>query len=157
MEELTIQCLGDLDELNSHIGFLLSIDTCEAYSYLVKLQSILFDIGKCISYTCDIEVLLRKETATLESETDRLTAELPNLACVILPGGTPYGSYAHIARSVCRRSERSLVAYFHANSGILHANEILTYMNRLSDYLFTVARHASRGFEVPYVTSQKRH
>lgn len=167
--DFNIQSLGDLDELNSNIGFLLSLikDDSPQYNnesfvnFLKKTQNIIFDMGTFIAYpkkTGDVDnfnQFISEEISYMESEIDRLTEQLPALRAFILPGGDKITSYLHIVRSVCRRSERSLVA-------IQCSNEyILKFINRFSDYCFTLARYVQWKYnpidkEVIYMNWQKR-
>ena len=165
-----IKSLGEMDELNSHVGLVLSlvdktskVQDEECYRFLVKLQSIIFDLGTSIAYPRksggdDFIVFLSKETLYMENEIDRMTSQLPPLTAFIMPGGDRIGATVHIARSVCRRVERSLVS-LECKTDVLNA--VIRFVNRLSDYLFTVARFYhykySNGHEVTYTNWQKRN
>jgi cob(I)alamin adenosyltransferase len=95
--------------------------------------------------------LKEEEVTILEKEIDRMDQELPELSSFILPGGHPVVSYAHIARCICRRAERLSV---HLSEAEPVEAVILAYLNRLSDYLFTLARFFARYFnaaETPWM------
>ncbi len=165
--DFNIQSLGDLDELNSNIGFLISLMTEDVkfrydeesfYKFFKKCQNIIFDIGTAIAYPKksggeDFNVFLSEELTFMENEIDRYTEMLPPLRAFILPGGNNVAAYIHIIRSVCRRAERSLVA-------IQCDNEyVLRFINRFSDYCFTIARYVQWKYsskEIIYVNWQKR-
>ncbi len=141
--DMRIEAYGTLDELNSYLGLIrdFSIDL-EQKSTLAGIQSHIF-IAESI-YAADSEAALinlpklnEKDIELLENEIDRMNEHLPELKNFILPGGHPVVSYCHIARTVCRRAERLIVK--------LEINEpqhdlVLKYINRLSDYLFVLAR-----------------
>jgi cob(I)alamin adenosyltransferase len=146
-----ISLYGEVDELNSHIGFVRSLlDINEFKSVdllLIKIQSSLFDIGSKLA--CENEnwekfklpnvpVELLKD---VENDIDLLDATLPKMKNFILPSGSMAGSYMHIARTVCRRVERSLVS-FEQDDNELPENS-LQLINRLSDYLFVSSRYVN--------------
>lgn len=149
-----IHCVGDLDEVNAHIGYtigLLDTTFSETREFLLRIQNIIFDIGATLSApptskrTPDILKGLSAETERLESQIDRMTSMLPPLSSFILPGGNPVAAYIHVTRTAVRRAERSLIA---ADTQV--GFEVKKYVNRLSDYLFTLARLFSVGNEVRY-------
>ncbi len=167
--DFNIQSLGDLDELNSNIGYLISLMTEDIkyryteesfYTFFKKCQNIIFDMGTAIAYPKksggdNFNEFLSEEIEYMEKEIDKYTEELPPLRAFILPGGNKITSYTHIVRSVCRRAERSLVA-------INCDNEyVLKFINRFSDYCFTVARYVQWKYspnnkEIIYVNWQTR-
>jgi len=137
-----VRALGDLDELNSAIGLVLAEDVpAEVSTVLSQAQHDLFDLGGEVSIPG--HVLLKEEAvARLEEATQAWNAELAPLKEFILPGGTRAAAAAHLARTVCRRAERSLV--------LLHTKEkvsepALRYINRLSDLLFVAGRRLNRA------------
>jgi len=143
-----IEAIGAVDELNSTIGLLLTealpvpIESC-----LTAVQHDLFDLGGELSIPGHSAVT-DEHVARLESAVDEFNADLPPLKEFILPGGTRAAALAHVARTVCRRAERSVVT--------LAANETVTdpvrrYLNRLSDLLFIVARSLNRAAGRPDV------
>ena len=139
---LRIEAYGTVDELNSYIGLVRDVATNDDIRNLLKsVQDRLFTIGSNLASDPDKNVITPDLTTTdievLEKAIDQMNEELPALRNFILPGGHTTVSFCHIARCVCRRAERLTVA--------LHENEpiealILKYLNRLSDYLFVLAR-----------------
>ena len=132
-----IQALGDIDELNSTIGVLLAEKLpAGVRQALLRIQHDLFDLGGelCIPGY----VLLRDgQVQLLEAEIDQLNADLPMLKEFILPGGSRAAAAAHLARTVCRRAERSVVALGKKQAVTAEARQ---YLNRLSDLLFVAGR-----------------
>lgn len=133
-----VVALGDVDELNSWIGVVVaecaSGTVCEL---LEQVQSDLFEVGAELS-TPGYERLTRERLLWLEERTLRFNTELPPLKEFILPGGTRAAAFAHLARTVARRAERSVVA--------MRSNDLVRqYLNRLSDFLFVVARTLNRS------------
>ena len=141
-----VQALGDVDELNSAVGVLLAEDLPDALrASLLAVQHDLLDMGGELCLPGHA-ILDEGHIARLEGELESLNAALPALKDFVLPGGSRAAAGAHVARTVCRRAERSLVA--------LSRSEpvpplLLQYLNRLSDLLFVAARalnrHAGRG------------
>lgn len=136
---------GDLDELNSHIGWVLSFDVPgEVGACLSEIQHVLFDLGGdlCIPGRRSVT---GEHVAWLERWLDRFLADLPRLEEFVLPGGNPAAAACHIARTVCRRAERALVAVTKTEPA--QDMEGLALLNRLSDLLFVVARVLARRNE----------
>lgn len=146
-----IVAIGDVDELNAAIGVALTAGvTADHARWLARIQNDLFDLGADLAVpetgaadgdaTPDTSGALRitpDQVARLEAHCDAANAELSSLTSFILPGGTPSAASLHLARTVCRRAERSVMA--------LAATEPVTpsaaaYLNRLSDLLFILAR-----------------
>ena len=133
-----VNTLGSIDHLKSIIGWV----TCKAKSMvktnLESIQQDLFNLGGEISMP-DTELILLKEERIfwLESEINKLNSELPPLKEFILPGGSELSARIHLARSECRNTERDLVTLFEKEKV---RNTHLQYLNRLSDYLFVLAR-----------------
>lgn len=153
-DSLQIETYGTVDELNSYIGVIRDYDTQNNHKeFLLEIQDRLFTIGALLALdpaSKDIKLPLLKETdiTLLEKEIDRLQDTLPEMTHFILPGGHPAVSFCHVARCVCRRTERLVVA--------LHAeipNFVLEmkYLNRLSDYLFTLSRTVSMEYDADEV------
>ncbi len=142
-DDLRVEAYGTSDELNAFISLLRAELKAEhpAQAMLHAIQHDLFDLGGelCIpGYT-----LLKAEAiAGLEQEIDQLNADLPMLKEFILPGGNKAASLAHVARTICRRAERRLHTLAQAESNI--GPLPLQYLNRLSDYLFVLARSLAR-------------
>lgn len=152
--------LGDVDELNAHLGLtqtLLDGALVELRQALQAIQNDLFDLGAIIAGANPAKFRITPERiAELEALIDQLSAHLPVMHAFILPGGSPAGAQLHIARTVCRRAERSVWALEDAHPGTLPA-VAMQYINRLSDLLFTAARYVnlSTGGEAIWQASGK--
>lgn len=149
-----IVALGDIDELNSTLGLLLAEPLLPAQFrvLLTRIQHELFELGGEISipgHTRMTDAMVLQ----LEQELEALNAPLPPLREFILPGGSPPAALCHLARAVCRRAERSLVALAGAEAVSPVA---LRYLNRLSDLLFVLARAINRQLGHPDVLWQPR-
>lgn len=154
-DDLRIDALGDVDELNATIGVLRAqISTSKVENKiqwdksLSLIQHWLFDLGGevCIP---NFNLLQPVSVEFLEKEIDRMNEDLPMLKDFILPAGTLACSYAHQARAVCRRAERSLMSVQSRDQNIQATS--LQLLNRLSDWLFVASRtlqHAEGGSEV---------
>ena len=129
-----LQCYGDIDELNCHLGYLAAASETPS-AFIHQIQQNLFQVGFAISASSKLK---QDDILALEKEIDRLSVQLPAQTHFILPGGTTCAAQAHICRAVCRRAERSIVAIARANDV---PEENIAYLNRLSDYLFTLARY----------------
>lgn len=139
---LRVHALGDLDELNSALGLVLAEDVpAEVSEALGDVQHDLFDLGGEISIPGHT-LMTDEQVARLEATIERWNAELPALKEFILPGGTRAAAAAHLARTICRRAERSLV-YLKEKEKVSDA--ALRYLNRLSDLLFIAGRHLNRA------------
>ncbi|QCF26342.1 cob(I)yrinic acid a,c-diamide adenosyltransferase [Hydrocarboniclastica marina] len=137
-----IEAMGTADELNSHVGMLVELlpPADEARTLLQRIQHHLFDLGG--EFAIPGSALIgQAHIDWLEQELDRLNAPLPPLKNFILPGGSPAAAQAHLARSVCRRAERIVVGL-----AAEEENNPLgrMYLNRLSDFLFVLARSLAR-------------
>ena len=138
---LRIESLGNIDELNSIIGLLLTEKLPkDKVLILNKVQHDLFDIGGELSIPNHI-IIDNKKIDFLESTLDKMNKELPDLKEFILPGGSKASSYCHLARTVCRRVERNLFKLAQ-NDKVNEAS--LKYINRLSDMLFVLARFLNK-------------
>ena len=147
-----IAALGDVDELNSALGLLLAEEVpAEIRAALSETQNDLLDLGGELSIPG--HALLKAErVAFLEEETQALNKDLAPLKEFILPGGTRAAAAAHLARTVCRRAERSVVALGRKEPVGATARQ---YLNRLSDLLFVAARALNKAAGVGDV--QWRH
>jgi cob(I)alamin adenosyltransferase len=138
-----VEAYGNLDELNSFLGVVISqIKDKQIKKELLKIQSDLFEIGACLAGPGEKEhkalgEKLRQRVVDFEKEIDRLTPKMPKLKNFILPGGKT-GSLLHYARTIARRAERRIVVLAEKESVL---SEVLVYINRLSDLLFTFARY----------------
>ena len=147
--DLRVEAYGTVDEVNATLGLvrLHSVADPALDKALSRIQNDLFDVEAdlCLSEkgpggarltVTDVQV------AWLEGEIDRLNAELAPLKSFILPGGSPASAYLHLARTVCRRAERVMVALMDQPGEVVSAPS-LKYVNRLSDYLFVAGRYAN--------------
>ena len=156
-----IESYGDMDELNSTIGALvasLGPEDSEPVEELQQIQSDLFAIGALLATTPDsppmdsITGIGQEHIEFLEKSIDRMSEALPELKGFILPGGHPTAAWAHVARTVCRRTERRIVRFLDASFNTLNPDsyqQSLIYINRLSDYLFVAARYYNHLLDVP--------
>lgn len=150
---LRIESYGTVDELNSNIGMIRSYEIdAHSKNTLIQIQNHLFTIGATLATDpkravlksgkerLNIEKVNEEKIKLLEDEMDRMNQTLPPITHFILPGGSPLVSSCHIARTVCRRAERRATA-------LAEENEVdplvIKYLNRLSDYLFVLARKLS--------------
>jgi cob(I)alamin adenosyltransferase len=147
---LRIDTYGTVDELNSYIGLIMCQEINEQYKKLLKeIQDRLFTIGASLAAdpeksTMKIPDLNDSDITLLENEMDSMNELLPPLKHFVLPGGNTVVSYCHIARCVCRRAER-LTVELAGNSFV--EERVSIYLNRLSDYLFVLARKLNMDFE----------
>jgi len=144
-----IATLGEVDELNSHLGLLLTEELPEqVQSLLIAIQNDLFDLGGELALPdhpqVDASHVLRLDEAIAE-----LNAQLPPLEEFVLPGGTRAAALAHVCRTVCRRAERSLVALAERDPLSPYLGQ---YLNRLSDLLFIIAHQLNRAAGKPEPT-----
>lgn len=149
-DHMRIESYGTVDELNSQIGLVRDQQMNQHYKdILIEVQDRLFTIGAILATPPDKEVMkngelrLKKlgieesDIELLENEIDQMESELPQMTHFVLPGGHTTVSYCHIARCICRRAERLAVHLSH-NEPV--AEIAIKYLNRLSDYLFVLAR-----------------
>jgi len=146
-----VAAYGDVDELNAWLGFARAAGLdADLDAELVHLQRDLFALGAQLADPSDKiaarvakAAIADEDVARLEQLIDRLETELPPLRHFILAGGAPAGAALHVARTVCRRAERRIVALEPAADAVL-----LRYVNRLSDLLFVIARVVNRRADV---------
>ncbi len=139
-----IEAYGTLDELNSFIGFLRDqITDLRQREVLLKVQENLFTAESLLATDPDAQItrslpqLSENDVLTLEQEIDAMNEHLPPLSSFILPGGHPLVSLCHVCRTVCRRGERIIIKL----ASDMDVDEtLIKYINRLSDYLFVLAR-----------------
>ncbi len=135
--------MGDVDELNSHIGLLLCEDMpADVRELLIDIQHQLFNLGGELAVP-GFELLKDEALAQLDEALQRYNADLPRLQEFILPGGTRAAVQAHVCRTVARRAERSVVALTEAEAEQMRAAP-RRYLNRLSDLMFVLARVLNR-------------
>lgn len=157
---IRVESYGTVDELNSYLGLIRSSsEDSGVISAIAAIQDRLFTLGSYLASAPGSKMILPElyedDVVFLENEIDRMTSVLPELRNFILPGATTSGSHAHVARCICRRAER-LVVYLADNEEI--DGMIVTYLNRLSDYLFTLARYLDKlagGEEIAWVPRAK--
>lgn len=155
---LRIKSYGTVDELNSYIGLIRDQDIDKkAIDSLIRIQNELFTLGAMLATPQEKEVLksgkqrlnipkiTNSNIEILEREIDKMNLELAPMTNFILPGGNQTVSFCHIARCVCRRTERLATAL---NENEVINPDIVRYLNRLSDYLFVLARKLSKDLSV---------
>ena len=149
--DLRIATYGTLDETNAAIGLarLHTAGNAALDAPLGRIQNDLFDVGADLCTPGRGKgpggarlTVTDKQVAWLETEIDRLNAELAPLRSFVLPGGSPAAAHLHLARTICRRAER-LAAELKDKAGESVTPEVLKYLNRLSDYLFVASRYAN--------------
>jgi cob(I)alamin adenosyltransferase len=166
--QIRIESYGTIDELNSWLGLIRDQEIDVIYQQqLITIQEHLFTIGAILATDPEKKILDNgeqrlkinkvgtKEIQFLENAIDEMDSQLPQMTHFILPGGHTTVSYCHIARTVCRRAERI--------STLLHENEpfdiaVLSFINRLSDYLFVLARiltYKLQASEIKWVPGKK--
>ncbi|MBT4345575.1 MAG: cob(I)yrinic acid a,c-diamide adenosyltransferase [Flavobacteriales bacterium] len=155
---IRLECYGTIDELNAFVGNIYDdIEKKSHKKFLYKIQNQLFNLGSCIAYdgkksTLNLPNISENDVSLIESEIDKIDNKLPVLKNFILPSGHTIASKCHIARTVCRRAERNLIA-IEQDESINHLH--LIYLNRLSDYLFVLARSILMENDIPAVEWQK--
>ncbi len=168
-----IEAYGTIDELNSHIG-LLKDQNIDLYSkeILIGVQNQLFTIGSILATDpegrfakpkieknnrgINIPELKETDVFLFENEIDLMNKLLPEMKWFVLPGGHPFVSQCHIARCVCRRAERRVIALSEES---FVPEIIIKYLNRLSDYLFVLSRKISMDLkikEVPWRPGERK-
>lgn len=142
-DEVKIEAYGTLDELNALLGILRDVNEDNHTKTIIKeIQDRIFTMGAELASEPDQNKkktpdLFEKDITLLEKEMDRMNETLPPMTHFILPGGHLHVSYAHLARTVCRRAERRIITLTkHEQVNPL----IIQYVNRLSDYLFVLSR-----------------
>ena len=149
--DLRIETYGTVDELNSWVGLLRDQEVNHSRrEILLMIQDRLFTVGSMLATEpgntkVKIPVLSESDVVVLENEIDEMDNALPPMRSFVLPGGHTAVSFAHITRTVCRRAERLVIA--------LNETEpvdalVIVYLNRLSDYLFVLARKMSNELNV---------
>lgn len=154
---IRIDSYGTVDELNSHIGLIRDQKIDElSKNILVKIQDRLFTVGAVLATDpekailksgkkrLNIPTISPEDITLLETEMDRMNESLPPMTHFVLPGGHQTVSFCHIARCVCRRAERLATALYEISP---FEETTLQYLNRLSDYLFVLARKLSHDLQ----------
>ncbi|MGI0107899.1 cob(I)yrinic acid a,c-diamide adenosyltransferase [Salinimicrobium sp. WS361] len=158
---IRIDSYGTVDELNSHLGLMRDQQVDEhSREIVIKIQDRLFTLGAILATDPEKAVLKNgkerlniprismEDIELLEQEIDRMNEELPSMTHFILPGGHQTVSVCHVARCVCRRAERLATALYEIEP---FEEQVLQYLNRLSDYLFVLARKLSHDLQVKEV------
>lgn len=149
--DLRIDSYGTVDELNSYIGLLRDQEVNEVRKHvLIEIQDRLFTIGSILATEpgnakVRIPALAENDITYLEEEMDAMDAKLPPMKFFVLPGGHPSVSFGHVARTVCRRAERLVIAL---NNQETIDPLVIKYLNRLSDYLFMLCRMMAQELEI---------
>ena len=165
---IRIDSYGTVDELNSNLGLLRDQDIHEDYkNRLQHIQEKLFTVGAILATDpkkatlksgkerLKIPKISNEDVEMLEQEMDRMNEVLPQMTHFVLPGGHPTVSICHICRCVCRRAERLATALYDLEP---FQDETLMYLNRLSDYLFVLARKLSQDLsaeEIKWIPEKK--
>ena len=139
-DDIRIETYGSVDELNAHLGLLVSkLDDMDLKQVLLGVQRNLFDLGSMLANPTNTSkaAIAEEDIEALEKGIDNMNENLPELKTFILPGGNETGSLAHVCRTVCRRAERRTITL----SGENDIDPItIKYLNRLSDYFFVLSR-----------------
>lgn len=148
-ENPRVQAYGTVDELNSHLGLALALDVCEELRRpLLEIQNTLFHLGSDLCFPeedkqqFNIPEIEQRHVNILEKLIDELNEKTGALENFILPGGSQAAAQLHVARCVCRRAEREVVALSRQEKV---GEFVIAYLNRLSDALFVMARFENKG------------
>lgn len=151
-DDARIEAYGTVDELNSQVGMLRDLAGIAHADALIAIQETLFTIGSHLASTnaderarFKVPPVAEPEIERLEKAMDAMDRELEPMRSFILPGGHPAASQAHICRTVCRRAERRVV---HLAGMTAVEPELVRYLNRLSDFLFVLARYLGKAHGV---------
>lgn len=157
--DLRIEAYGTVDELNSYIGLIRDQEIDKnSYNALIEIQDRLFTLGSILATEpgnskVKVPQLFEKDITFLESEIDEMNKHLPEMRSFVLPGGHTTVSYSHISRCVCRRAERLVINLDEKEN----VNELTyKYLNRLSDYLFVLARKFTQDLSANEIEWQPR-
>jgi cob(I)alamin adenosyltransferase len=147
---IRIEAYGTVDELIAHVGMLRDMTDNEPIkAYLLEVQDRLMTCAAILASDCDdcgvtIPELRESDIVSLETAIDNLETSLPALKSFVLSGGHVVSSQCHIARTVCRRAERQIIRL---SSELFVPETVIKYINRLSDYLFVLARKVLRDLQ----------
>lgn len=149
-DDIRIEAYGTVDELNSHLGLLMSKITSESdHSFLKEIQNILFDIGSHLATmpgkNLSLPEIKEIYITNLEKEMDNIESKIEPLKTFILPSGSETIALSHICRTICRRAERRVIAI---DQAFTHYAQHIKYLNRLSDYFFMLSRKCSKDENV---------
>jgi cob(I)alamin adenosyltransferase len=150
-----IEAYGSVDELNSVLGIVLTeTKNAEVYEVLIKIQNDLFVVGSDLATVIENDSEKNSKTLRtseemikyLEKKIDYFDDKLPRLTNFVLPGGSKSAAYLHLARTVCRRAERKVVRLMNS---VDISNQVMIYLNRLSDFLFVLSRFENFQANIP--------
>lgn len=156
---IRIEAYGTIDELNSYIGLLKDQEVNKnKQEFLKEIQDRLFTIGSSLASDpkkskMKIPDLRMEDIELLEQEMDKMNKALPEMRFFILPGGHQSISFGHLARTVCRRAERNVIGLSEID---FVADLVVKYLNRLSDYLFTLCRKMHQELKVEEIAWKAR-
>ena len=159
-DSLRLDAYGTIDELSSNIGVVLSDPECDpkAREQLIQVQNELFNIGSYLATEITPESIeapwfigppSSRAISSIEHWIDELDSLTPKVNAFVLPSGTLLASHTHVARTVCRRAERCILAFARTSEV---AQSLIEYINRLSDYLFILARHFNHMAGIDEIT-----
>lgn len=153
-----VNAYGTIDELNAQIGLLqaqISFLDNFVYDTLLRINNLLFNIGAYLADGSEgaVPMLTDDDVTALEHAIDTLDSMVPPLKQFVLPGGSVGASQAHVARTICRRAEREILTL--SDTGAVVSELVTTYINRLSDYLFILARYVNHATGTPELTWRK--
>lgn len=158
-----VDAYGDIDELSSSLGLVASAKRCpsEVRGQILHIQNLLFNVGSYLATppaqetssedtlsSDDFHSRMERETAELEGWIDALDEQTPKIRSFVLPGGSEESSRCHVARTVCRRAERKVIAL--SRDSIVDP-AVIQYLNRLSDYLFIASRYLNFISGIPEI------
>ncbi len=153
--DLRIDAIGDIDELNCHLGLLICFLSEDLQAKLTHIQSSLFVLGAHVASDSgdalgNMKLISLQDIVSLEEMIDEMDAVLAPMRFFILPGGHETIAKAQIARTVCRRAERSLIRWVQASEKTDYETSI-AFLNRLSDYLFMMCRYLHHTLDIPEI------
>jgi cob(I)alamin adenosyltransferase len=153
--DVRMDAIGDIDELNCHLGALVCVIEPHLAEYLQAIQSSLFVLGAHVAsdskeYLGNMKLISLHDIVAIEKMIDEIDSKIEPMRFFILPGGHPVIAAAQIARTVCRRAERSLIRWVQVEEKEDYATAI-AYLNRLSDYLFMMCRYLHHLLGIPEI------
>jgi cob(I)alamin adenosyltransferase len=153
--DVRMDAIGDIDELNCHIGALVCQIEAPLAEKLQSIQSSLFVLGAHVAsdskeYLGNMKLISLHDIVAIEEMIDEIDGKIAPMRFFILPGGHPIIAAAQITRTVCRRAERSLIRWVQVEEKEDYATAI-AYLNRLSDYLFMMCRYLHHSLAIPEI------
>jgi len=151
-DNIRLEAYGTIDELSSALGIIATAPDAPAglRTQIIEIQNRLFDLGAYLATDAEnnpsLPGITPRTIAGLEQEIDRMDAQIPPIRSFIIPGGSQLSAFAHLARTICRRAERAIVALSSETRILPIASE---YVNRLSDYLFVAAKYINAKAGIP--------